>query len=92
MTNPEFQRIKHTAVDYHFIHEQYEDGTITIPNILSQLQNAHVFTKVMSHNFHNFLVCKLMLLNDLNQFERECEESIHFGTPAEHDTSIRLQR
>lgn len=88
MTNPEFQRIKHTSVDYHFIREQYEDGTITIPNISSQLQNAHLFAEVTSHNFHNFLVCKLMLLNDLNQFKREREDSIHFGTLAEHDTSI----
>ena len=81
---------KHIEVDHHFIHEHDEAERITIPCISSELQIVDLFTKVMLSNRQNFLVSKLMLLDDTHQFEGECEESFDSNTPVEHDISTNL--
>ena len=43
--------------------------------ISSQLQIVDMFTKAMFCDVHDFLVGKLMHLDDVHQFEGECEES-----------------
>ena len=65
MENLEFhKRMKHIAIYYHFIHECYEDETITMPYVSFQLQVVNLFTKFISCDSHNFYVGKLMLLED----------------------------
>ena len=44
--NPvEYDRSKHIAVDYHFVHERLADGDLVIRYIPTRLQTADIFTK-----------------------------------------------
>lgn len=54
---------------------------MVIPHISSVQQIADLFTKAMSRNRYDFLVSKLMLLDDLHQFKGECEESSDSSQP-----------
>ena len=57
------ERTKHIEVDCHYIHEAYDDKIITLPHISTDLQIADVFTKALPRPRHQFLVGKLMLLD-----------------------------
>lgn len=57
------ERTKHTEVDCHYTCEAYDNNTITLPHVTSDLQVAHIFTKALPRVKHDFLVRKLMLVD-----------------------------
>lgn len=57
------ERMKHIAVDYHYIWEAFDDLVITLPHVSSKLQVADVFTKAVPRPRHQFLVHKFLLVH-----------------------------
>ena len=53
--NPiQYNRSKHTAVDYHFIHERVAYGDLIVRYIPTKLQLADIFTKGLSSKLFDF--------------------------------------
>lgn len=57
------KRTKHIEVDCHSIREAYDRRIITLPHVSTSVQLADVLTKSLTHQRHNFLVSKLMLVD-----------------------------
>jgi hypothetical protein len=57
------ERAKHIEVDCHSICDAYDDKLISLPHVSTQFQVADILTKVVPHPRHQFLVSKLMLLD-----------------------------
>jgi len=62
--NPVYhERTKHIEVDCHSIREAVDTCVISLPHVSTNLQIADVFTKALTRQRHQFLVGKLMLLD-----------------------------
>eukprot|EP00268_Persea_americana_P043326 TRINITY_DN4352_c0_g1_i1.p1 TRINITY_DN4352_c0_g1~~TRINITY_DN4352_c0_g1_i1.p1 ORF type:complete len:237 (+),score=16.94 TRINITY_DN4352_c0_g1_i1:1085-1795(+) len=57
------ERTKHREVDCHYIRQAYDDKTITLPHVTTDLQIADIFTKALPRIKHQFFVSKLMLFD-----------------------------
>nr|GEV63797.1 copia protein [Tanacetum cinerariifolium] len=58
--NPvQHSRTKHIAVRYHFIKEHVEKGTIELYFVNTDYQLADIFTKALSADHFNYLICRL---------------------------------
>nr|GEW15680.1 reverse transcriptase domain-containing protein [Tanacetum cinerariifolium] len=58
--NPiQHSRTKHIAVRYHFIKEHVEKGTIELYFVKTDYQLADIFTKALTADRFNYLVCRL---------------------------------
>lgn len=55
-------RSKHIALDFHFIHDQVDSGTLKIGHVSSVDQLADIFTKPLSKDRVSFLRSKLRVL------------------------------
>lgn len=96
LANP-YKRVKHITFDYHFIYEHLEDETIAtamslLPKTgkkISPICTSLMYLLKPCLTIVLILRCKLMLLDDLLQFERECEESTNFGALGEHDIPLQ---
>ena len=64
---------KHIEVDCHSICDAYDDQLISLPHVSTQLQIANILTKAVPRPRHQFLVGKLMLIDQPHQFEGGCE-------------------
>ena len=57
------ERTKHIEVDCHFVRSHFNQGTIKLPFISSELQVANLFTKPHVIARFRFLVSKLRMLS-----------------------------
>ena len=62
---------KHIKVDCRFIRDEYDCKVISLPHVSSELQLADIFTKGLPRPHHEFLIRKLLLV-DQHQFEVGC--------------------
>lgn len=52
-----------------FILQKYQDGLISLPHVSSEDQLVDLLTKSLTVSRHSFLVCKLFLVDHLDQLE-----------------------
>ena len=61
-------------------------------HISSSLHLADLFMKAMTRHHHNFLISKLMLFDNQQQFEGEGQQNPNSDTPATHSISTNLNQ
>nr|GEX87664.1 copia protein [Tanacetum cinerariifolium] len=70
--NPvQHSKMKYIAIQYHFIKEHVEKGTIELYFVKTDYQLADIFTKALSVDIFNYLVCRLGM-HSLCQQELNC--------------------
>ncbi|CAJ2628294.1 unnamed protein product [Trifolium pratense] len=69
------ERTKHIEVDCHSIRDAYDDRLIALPHVSTQFQVADILTKAVPRPRHQFLVSKLMLIDQPHQFEGGADRS-----------------
>ena len=68
------ERIKHVAIDCHFIRDHIQKGDIISEYIPFKAQIADLFTKVLSTKQYNALLPKLGVQTSSSQLEGECKK------------------
>ncbi|GJU47858.1 retrovirus-related pol polyprotein from transposon TNT 1-94 [Tanacetum coccineum] len=90
--NVQHSRAKHIDVRYHFIKEQVENGIVELYFVRNEYQLADIFTKPLPRERFNFLIEKLVALdNALVAPEKrlkieECNARIEFNKPQREAT------
>ena len=72
-----------TSLQSHMSHPSNVD-------LLINKKIVDLFIKAISCDHYNLLVSRLILCNDLHQFEGECEESTNHSIPVEYEISTNL--
>lgn len=57
------ERTKHIKVDYHFIREKLEDGSISTPHIRTSNQLVDIFTKALTGSRITYICSNLSMIN-----------------------------
>ena len=71
-----YKRLKHIALDYHFIHELAKSGVIQPQSVPSHLQITDIFTKSLSQMLFTFFFSKLRVRVNLTlSLQRDDKES-----------------
>lgn len=57
------EQTKHIKINCHHIREAYDDKTITLPHVSTNIQNADIYTKTLPRNRHEFFKNKSLLID-----------------------------